>query len=170
MTQKEIEGIIKIMQVKTCKSDILPSKLIRNNLEFFVPIITKVVNISLCEGVFADRWKLATLCPVLKKAGWELICGNYRHVSNLDYISEIIEWAMMLQLKNHIKLKQCWKSTSICLQEKLQLWNFTLRLVIDLMWSMEKRELNGLVSVDFSAAFNTVDHNILLDMLKTNLE
>lgn len=40
-----------------------------------------------------------------------------------------------------------------------------LKLVNDILWNMEKAEVSALVAIDLSAAFDTVSHTILLDIL-----
>ncbi len=40
-----------------------------------------------------------------------------------------------------------------------------VKIFNDILWNMEKQELTALVAIDLSAALDTVDHNILLDLL-----
>ena len=41
-----------------------------------------------------------------------------------------------------------------------------LQLSSDILWSMERQSITSLVTIDLSAAFDTVDHEILLNILK----
>ena len=66
-------------------------------------LITKIVNISLGEGLFIRKWKTAVVRPLLKKLGLELINPNFRPVSNLSFLSKVIERCMLLQLNQHCK-------------------------------------------------------------------
>ena len=45
-----------------------------------------------------------------------------------------------------------------------------LKLVNDLLWCKEKREVNILVAIDLSSAFDTVDHDILLKHCNIHME
>ena len=65
------------------------------------PLITKIVNQSLGDGCFCREWKTAVVRPLLKKLGLALIFANYRPVSNLTFISKVIEQCMLLQLSQH---------------------------------------------------------------------
>ena len=58
-----------------------------------LPAITHIVNLSLRGGVFPDCLKMAIISPLLKKKGFDIIPSNFRRVSNLTYISKIIEKA-----------------------------------------------------------------------------
>ena len=59
--------IINSLQTKSCELDVLPSYMIKENLELFIHIIRKIVNASLREGYFHSDWKKAVLRPLLKK-------------------------------------------------------------------------------------------------------
>ena len=43
-----------------------------------------------------------------------------------------------------------------------------IRLSNDILWSMERHQLTAIAILDLSAAFDTVDHEILLQILKQN--
>ena len=58
--------IIRSMPSKSCKSDVLLTKLLTQCLAKIGNTITAIVNISLRDGVFADSWKEAIVQPLLK--------------------------------------------------------------------------------------------------------
>ena len=63
MTTKElIASSIK----NCCPLDPLPSSLLPACVDTLLPIITKMVNLSLQSGAFAKTWKNALVCPLLK--------------------------------------------------------------------------------------------------------
>ena len=49
------------------------------------------------------KWKTAVVRPLLKNLGLELIHSNFRPVSNLTFMSKIIECCMLLQLSGHCR-------------------------------------------------------------------
>ena len=79
------------MQSKLCELDCLPTHILKDHIDSFIPILTKIVNLSLESGVFSEDWKTAILRPLLKKSGLDQIDSNYRHVSNLSFISKLVE-------------------------------------------------------------------------------
>ena len=50
-----------------------------------------LIILSLQEGVFAESWKMAIVCSLIKKLGLELVYSNYRPVSNLLFLSKVVE-------------------------------------------------------------------------------
>ena len=73
------------MPTKGCELDPIPTKLFKEIAPNILPLITRIVNLSLKEGVFADNWKVAFIIPLLKKVGMELITQSYCPVSNLSF-------------------------------------------------------------------------------------
>ena len=63
---EEVKQIIKAMPSKCCDSDVIPTSLLKEALELLLPTLTKLVNLSLEEGVFAEEWKMALVKPLLK--------------------------------------------------------------------------------------------------------
>ena len=62
---------------------------------------THLVNLSLKNGVFPIKWKEALIRPLLKKAGLNLMHNNYRPVSNLSFLSKVVEKAVLIQFNIH---------------------------------------------------------------------
>ena len=89
MTVDEVTKIIRSMPSKSCKSDVIPTSLLKSILDKIAGVITSIINISLEQGVFACSWKSAIVRPLLKKAG--LALTYFRPVSNLPLLSKATE-------------------------------------------------------------------------------
>ena len=87
----------------TCPSDPISSKLIKEFVITLLPLITRIVNLSLLSGTFATAWKTAVVRPLLKKKGLDIILKNYRPVSNLPYISKIVEKCALNQFIKYLE-------------------------------------------------------------------
>ena len=82
VTDSTVEEIINSMHSKSCELDAIPTPLLKRLIHKCLPFITKIVNISLTQGIFSDDWKVAIVRPLLKKAGLALINKNYHPVSH----------------------------------------------------------------------------------------
>ena len=91
MTESEVKAIIMTMKSKSCEIDPIPTHIFKQLQPSILPTVTKIVNLSLNEGEFCNKWKVAVVQPLLKKVGLELIKSNYRPISNLTFMSKIIE-------------------------------------------------------------------------------
>ncbi|XP_078374323.1 uncharacterized protein LOC144657833 [Oculina patagonica] len=87
---------------KSCALDPLPSSILTFCLDELLPVLRKIVNLSLESDVFAEDWKNALVHPLLKKAGLKPINKNFRPVSNLQVTSKITEKSVAIQLQDHM--------------------------------------------------------------------
>ena len=79
------------MKTKSFEIEPFPTKLLKEILTSVIEPITKIVNTSLQQGIFSKLWKTTLIRPLLKKLGLELITLNYRPVSNLIFLSKVVE-------------------------------------------------------------------------------
>ena len=76
MTESEVKKIIMGMQSKSCKLDPILTKLLKLLTDKCLPHLTKIVNVSLTQGILSEKWKTSAVRPLLKKVGLELIFKN----------------------------------------------------------------------------------------------
>lgn len=117
-------------------------------------------------GQFCRHWKIALVRPLLKKVGLELVSSNYRPVSNLPFISKIVEKCMLLQFNKHCEDNQLLPDYQSAYREGYSCETSLLRLHNDILWNMEKGMVTAHVICDLSAAFDTVSHETLLHVLE----
>ena len=102
-TTTEVRKIIMSSPSKSCDLDPIPTILLKACLEVLIKPITDITNASLCYGFFTDDFKCAHVNPVLKKSTLpkeEL--NSYRPISNLSFISKILEKVVANRLRSHI--------------------------------------------------------------------
>ena len=97
LTEREVRKLIEGSAKKTCRLDLMPTTLVIGCIDVLLPVLTKIINLSLESGMFTDDWKCALVNPLLKKAGLDLLFENYRPVSNLQYVSKLTERAVSNQ-------------------------------------------------------------------------
>ena len=158
------------MKNKHCKLDTIPMSILKQILEACLPAITQIVNMSLTNGEFCENWKFAVVKPLLKKPGLNLISKNYRPISNLPFISKLVEKCMLQQLMEHCKNHNLLPDFQSAYWKHYSTETSLIRLTNDILWSMERQHITSLSILDLSAAFNTVDHDILLHILEKKLD
>ena len=94
LSTSNVMEIILDMKTKLCEIDPIPTKLLKEILSSVIKPITKIVNTSLQHGIMSKHWKMAVVRPLLKKVGLELIISSYRPVSNLTFLSKVVEKAL----------------------------------------------------------------------------
>ena len=164
-TVDEVTTIIKEMKTKSCELDFLPTSLLKKALPNVINTITRIMNVSLEQGVFPDSWKMAIIRPLLKKLGLELITSNYRPVSNLPFLSKVLEKVVLARYNNHCDRHNLIPSFQSAYRPKHSCETSMVKLVNDLLCLMERKEATAVAVIDLSAAFDMVDRNILFNLL-----
>ena len=59
---------------------------------------TTIVNQSLITGTFLEDWKIASIRPLIRGLNLDTELINYRPISNLSFLSKIIEKAAQTKL------------------------------------------------------------------------
>jgi len=151
------------MTSKTNVLDFIPTFLLKEHSGLFAPSLTHLCNLSFSQGLFPTVFKTGCITPILKKNGLD-ICelGNYRPITGLNNISKLLERVALIQLRpvivgsNHFAKYQSAYRASHSTETAL------LRLTNDVRSSMGRSTTTSLLSLDISAAFDALDHSILL--------
>ena len=153
------------MPLKSREFDPIPTKLLKKFLPVLLQTITVIVNTSLKEGAFALDWKTAIIWPLIKKLGMELVDNSYRPISILSFMSKTVEKCALIRFNNHCNVHNMLPQYQLAYCKFHSCETVLSKLVNNCLWAMEDQEVTALVAMDLSAAFNTVDHGILLDVL-----
>ena len=164
-----IEDVLRIInrsKATTCDVDPIPSSIIKENADIIGGVITKMVNNSLLQGKFYDEWKLAIVQPLLKSPSADLILSQYRPVSNLSFISKIVEKCGIKRLNEHLSSNNLHSSHQSAYKENFSTETALCWLFSQLLWCMEEGKVTTMVALDLSAAFDTVEHKTLCAVLE----
>ena len=165
MSQSEIRKLIMAMKTKSCELDPLPTHLLKESIDLLLPSITKIVNLSLSSGRFSSHWKEAIVRPLLKKSGMDLIYKSYRPVSNLQFISKLVERAVLIQFNDHCDRYDLIPDYQSAYREGYSCETAVLHLLDTGLWAMENQEVLPCLFLDLSAAFDTVDHDLFVSIM-----
>ena len=126
-------------------------------------------NISLRDSVFVDTWKTAIICPLLKSFSLEIQkSASYHPVSNLPFLSKFLEKCAMDRFNEHCGLHSALPEYQSAYWQDYSCETSILKLVNDILWVMENQECMAVMACNLSAAFNTIHHGILLEVMSEN--
>ena len=164
MTTSGNEVFELIMQLDGGKktSGDIPVRLLKENANFYSPILANCFNQAINSGEFPSSLKLADIIPVHKKDETTLK-SNYRPISLLPTVSKIFEQIMFSQINDFIQDKfnpllcgfRKGHSTQHALFNLLQNWQK----------SLDRGEIVGTLLMDLSKAYDCVPHDLLLAKL-----
>ncbi len=167
LSQEEVKKLILGSKSATCDLDPIPTWLLKKCLDILLPVLTKMVNTSLQTGIFPEEWKTALVIPLIKKLGLDVLFPNYRPVSNLAFVSKLTERAVVVQSTNHTAVNCPLPVCTSAYRTGHSTESALLKVQSDILTSMENQEVTLLVLIDLSAAFDTIDSAILLDVLES---
>ena len=105
--------------------------------------------------------------PTKKNLDWTAaIKKNYRPVSNLPLLSKVLERLVLKQLLSHLAQNDLNEMFQSAYRKHHSTETAILRVCNDFLEGAEDRKINLLVFLDLSAAFDTIDHNILIKRLE----
>ena len=170
VSEDDVKKIIESTKSNSCSQDPIPTTLLKKCLGPLLPFITKVVNLSLSDGVMPSNLKKALLLPLLKKNDLDAeILKHFRPISNLTYLSKLIERIVAKQLQEHIRENNLDELYQSAYKKFHSCETALLRVQNDILKAIDNDEYVLLVLLDLSAAFDTIDHKTLLNILGTRL-
>ena len=168
VTDTEVLKFIKESPSKTCSLDPCPTHIVKQCIDILLPSLTKLVNLSLKNGIFPNPFKQAIVTPLLKRSTLSKEdLKSYRPVSGLSFLSKLVERIVAAQIRSHMdshdlgnifqsayKLGHSTETALLCIKNEIHL-------------SLSKGMPTALVLLDLSAAFDTIDHDTLLSCLSS---
>ena len=170
VTEAEISKTIRSSKCTSCQLDPIPTSLLKIILDVLLPVLTSIVNMSFAEAHFPDDFKLALVLPLLKKLGLDLeVLKHFRPVSNLAFLSKIQERVAASRLTHHMVLNNLCEIFQSSYKKFHSTETALLKVQSDILSALDDKKCVLLVLLDLSAAFDTIDHNILLNRLNSYL-
>lgn len=149
-----LESMLKIKSNATGIDDVNP-KFIKLLLPRILPFVTYIYNTALTKSVFPDSWKVAKIIPIPKST------NEYRPISILPFLSKVLEKLMADQMTSYLASNKLLTDK----QSGFRVGRSCTTAIIDIVEGIREKLDNGnitfLTLLDYSKAFDTVNHEIL---------
>ena len=154
-TIEEIVRIIKLSPNKSCELDPLPTWLLKLCAQELAQIITAIVNRSFETSCMPTELKRAHVRPRLKKSSLDPdVLNNYRPVSNLPFVSKIIEKVVDARLEEHLRENDLHEPLQSAYRKHNSTETALIKIQSDILQALDSGRVAALVLLDLSAAFD----------------
>ena len=166
-TEDEVREVIMRLPSKSCSLDPIPTTILKECIDDLLPFLTAMCNASLLEGHLPVSQRHAIITPLIKKPHLDAAdVKNYRPVSNLTFVSKVVERLVSGRLVGYLQENNLMPVEQSAYRRNHSTETALLRVISDLLNSMDKQEVTLLGLLDLSATFDCVDHDILLSRLE----
>ena len=166
-TEDEVRELINKSPSTSCSLNPVPTWLLKEYLTCLLPTITNIVNLSMSTGIVPTAMKSALVAPYLKKPSLDKdVMNNFRPISKLSFISKLTERVVLRRLIDHVSSGNLHETFQSAYKPNHSTETALTRIQNDILMALDNKRGVVLVLLDLSAAFDTVDHTLLLACMK----
>ena len=166
LTLEETIKLVKSAAPKSCELDPIPTIILLEHLDIIAPTLQEIINLSLLTGNMPQNMKEALLCPLLKKPNLDLQqFKNFRPVSNLSFVSKLIERAVCDQLLEYTAMTGKLDRMQSAYHADHSTEMALLKVKTDILNDMDNKKVNFLILLDLSATLDMVLFCLLMNRL-----
>ena len=163
--ENHIKSLVKSLKYTSGGHDGITAKMLKLVIPYAITALTNIVNTSLVSGIFPLHWKKALVIPVPKIPNANEP-SHFRPISLLPTLSKILEKVVAKQMFKYLEDNNLLELLQSGFRAKHSTATALLKISDDIFSAIDASEVSFLVLLDYSKAFDTVNHKLLLTKLK----
>ena len=166
-SNESIKNVLSSLSNKTCSLDPIPTHVIKDNISSVLAMVSGIVRQSFSNGIFPTSLKTSLVRPKLKKPDLKPhLLANYGPIANIPFLSKVLEKSAAIQVHNYLNDNDLFPALQSAYRKYHSTETALLRVTDDILKTLDSNGEVILVLLDLSAAFDTLDHQILLARLR----
>ena len=163
VTLPEIKTILSQMNITTCPLDPFPTSILIDS-DVWLDWLVYIVNMSLSTGIFP------IVTPLLKKPTLDCTSfKNLRPVSNIAFMSKVIEKVIAFQLHSHMTRHNMFEESQLAHKAHHSTETTLVKEFNDIMLNVDSGSGSFLILLDLSSAFDIIDYDMLCTVFERYL-
>lgn len=165
ITVNNFEMIFNQIKSNAMGADGLNLRLLSLVIPHLSVIFTFIINACIRQNIFPSLWKVANIIPVAKIES-PSNTSHFRPISILPTLSKVLEKVMSEQLSDHLSVHNIIPTTQSGFRSQHSTSTALLKVTDDIIRAYDDNKNTCLILLDYSKAFDLIDHTILLSKLK----
>lgn len=163
----DLKKAVHDLKPTSCPLDTVPARILKEAIDIVCPFLVSFMNSCFSLGVVPNPLKHAIVRPLLKKPNLDpLVLSNFRPISHLSFLAKLMEKLVFSQLQSYLDLHGMGDKFQSGFKSRHSTESALLRVHNDILRAMDNKNSVVMVLLDLTAAFDTVDHAILIDRLQ----
>lgn len=165
--KSDVISIVAKMKAKSCTLDPIPAKLFKQHIQHLAPVISRILNNYILDSVVPTDLKSSVITPVYKKKQLDTnALSSYRPIAQLPLVAKILERHVSAVLRNHMENNNIADLYQSAYRANHSTETAIVKVFNDISLSLGKHKKVVLCLLDLSAAFDTLNHEILIKRLR----
>ena len=160
----DVEKATRYIKSNVAGVDNVSPKMLKLCRPFCLQAITFIINSSIEGNIFPDQWKRAIVIPVAKNTSPELL-QDFRPISLLSVLSKVMERIIYLQFTEYLTSNGLLPPFQSGFRAKLSTVTVLTDIIDDYLTAINQSQITTTVLLDYSKAFDSLNHNLLLAKL-----
>lgn len=160
-----MHDILFSLKSNACGTDNISAAMLQYCSPFIDVYLTHLINYAIEISSFPELWKVAIGCPLPKKQN-PLDLSDIRIISMLPCISKILEKIMFNQMYDFLNSNDILPAFQTGFRKSYSTSMALAQVTDDMLLATDKNEVSVLVLLDFSKAFDTINHKLICSKLK----
>lgn len=123
-----------------------------------------IINFCIINSVFPEAWKRAHIIPLPKTSSPQTF-NDLRPISILPTLSKILEKILVEQLSKHLSVNKILPINQSGFRKAHSCATALLNITDDIFQATDHGKLTLMTLIDFSKAFDSINHHLLLSIL-----
>ena len=166
VTEDEVISLCKEINInKSSAIENLSSRILKLAFLTLSQQFTYIINLTFCKSKIPKEWKIANVTPLFK-SGDASKCNNYRPISQLPLPGKIVEKIVHKRMSDFFENNNVLNENQGGFRKNQSTTNTTAKFLDTIYTAINNKNISIATYIDFSKAFDTVPHNILVKKME----